>query len=120
MVYWDMFSKKNIQDIPVEETLHASGTRRLLVSKTDITSKYFEALTYGYMPPKEKYAMHNHENIDEICIVVKGSGIIRNESGDIEEFKVGDRFVFPSNTNHEIENTSNETDEFYFFRLLDK
>ena len=115
-----MFLKKNINDIPVEETPHASGSRRMLVTKTEITSKYFEALTYGYLPTKEKWLMHNHDNIDEICIVVKGSGLIRDDKGREEEFSPGDRFVFPANTNHEIENTSEDVDEFYFFRLQDK
>lgn len=115
-----MFSKKNIKDVPVEETSHASGSRKSIVTKQEITSKYFEAFTYGFMPTKEKYSMHKHENIDEICFVIKGHGVIRDFNGNEEHFTEGDRFIFPANVMHEIENTSSETDEFYFFRLLNK
>lgn len=112
-----MFSKLNIEKIPVEETPHAIGSRKLLASKSDIPSKYFEAFTYGYLPRSEKWAMHKHEHIVEICLVIKGSGVIRDLNGNTESFKEGDRFVFPSNTEHELENTSVKTAEFYFFRL---
>lgn len=115
-----MFSKKNLNDIQIEETPHATGSRKLIVAKEETTSAYFEAHTYGYMPASEKYAMHKHENIVEICMVLKGSGVIRDLSGKEETFRAGDRFIFPANTEHEIENTSSETDEFYFFRLQDK
>ncbi|HUQ84975.1 MAG TPA: hypothetical protein VM077_01515 [Candidatus Limnocylindrales bacterium] len=45
-----MFSKKNIQDIPLEETSHSSGTRKMIVGKEETSSEYFEAYTYGYLP----------------------------------------------------------------------
>ncbi|MCM2339315.1 MAG: cupin domain-containing protein [Burkholderiales bacterium] len=112
-----MFSKKNIQEIPIEKTPHNSGGRRILAKKEEINSNYFEAFTYGYLAPKEKYSMHKHENIVEICLIIKGSGIIKNVKGEMEEFKPNDRFIFPSNTEHEIENTSEITAEFYFFRI---
>ena len=64
-----MFSRKNIKDIPIEETPHSTGSRKLLVGKDETTSSYFEAYTYGYLPPNEKWAIHKHENIDEICLV---------------------------------------------------
>lgn len=112
-----MFSKTNLKDIPVEATAHASGSRKVIVSKEETTSNYFEAYTYGYMPAGAKYEMHEHDNIVEICVVTKGEGIIRDENGNEEAFSPGDRFIFPSNTKHEIENTSNEEAEFYFIRV---
>jgi mannose-6-phosphate isomerase-like protein (cupin superfamily) len=115
-----MFSKKNIKDIPVEETPHSTGSRKLLVGKPDVISLYFEAFTYGYLPGGEKWAIHKHENIIEICLVIKGSGIIRDAIGNAEGFESGDRFIFPSDTQHEIENTSKETAEFYFLRIQNK
>lgn len=115
-----MFSKKNINDIPIEETPHSTGSRKLIVSKNDVISANFEAMTYGYLPSKEKWVMHNHINILEICLVINGSGRVRDANGNAELFKPGDRFIFPAGIDHEIENTSPETDEFYFFRLKDK
>lgn len=114
-----MFFKKNIKDIPVEETSHSSGSRKSIVTKEEITSKYFEAYTYGFLPAREKWSIHKHENIDEICVVLKGQGVVRDSNGNEEHFVEGDRFIFPANVEHEIENTSSETNEFYFFRLLD-
>ncbi|MEK7551146.1 MAG: cupin domain-containing protein [Patescibacteria group bacterium] len=115
-----MFLKKNIQDITIEETSHASGSRKMIVAKEETSSKYFEAHTYGYLPPSAKWEMHQHDNIIEICVVTKGKGIVRNSEGKEEAFITGDRFIFPSNTKHEIENNSDEEAEFYFFRLKDQ
>lgn len=115
-----MFLKKNIHDIPIEDTPHASGARKLLVNKTDTTSAYFEAYTYGYLSPREKFSMHKHNNIIEICLVVKGSGLIKDNQGNRETYQKGDRFIFPSNTEHEIDNSSDETSEFYFIRVQDQ
>ncbi len=115
-----MFSKKNLKDIPLEETPHGTGSRKLITAKTDTTSLYFEAMTYGYLPKGEKYAMHKHDNIIEICLVVKGTGKVHDSNGNSEDFEPGDRFIFTSDTEHELENTSEETDEFYFFRCQNK
>ncbi|MCF7834144.1 MAG: cupin domain-containing protein [Candidatus Pacebacteria bacterium] len=112
-----MFNKKNIQNIPTEQTSHNSGSRKMLTTKEEVDSRCFEAFTYGFLPPKEKWVMHKHENIVEICLVVKGSGVIRNLKGETEKFESGDRFIFPSDIEHEIENLSEETAEFYFFRI---
>jgi len=115
-----MFSKKNINDIPIEETPHATGSRKMIAGKSDVPSPYFEAFTYGYLPTNEKWELHQHEDIIEICIVIKGTGVIRDQQNNEEAFESGDRLIFPANTFHEIENTSKDTDEFYFIRLRAK
>ena len=115
-----MFSKKNIKDISVEETSHSTGSRKMIANKNDTSSKYFEAFTYGYLPAGAKWEMHEHQNIIEICVVTKGKGIIRDSDGQEEVFVTDDRFIFPSNTKHEIENNSEETAEFYFIRFQDQ
>lgn len=115
-----MFSKKNLQDIPREGTSHSIGSRKIIVGKDNTSSKYFEAYTYGYLPSGIKWEMHEHDNIIEICVVAKGKGIIRDSEGKEETFIAGDRFIFPSNTKHEIENNSGEEAEFYFFRFQDQ
>ena len=115
-----MFSKINIKDIKIEETSHSFGSRKMIVSKNQTTSKYFEAMTYGFLPSGSKWGLHEHLNIVEICIVVKGAGLISNEKGETAKYNDGDRFIFPSNTKHEIENNSDTTSEFYFIRFQDK
>jgi mannose-6-phosphate isomerase-like protein (cupin superfamily) len=112
-----MFSKEDINSIPVEETSHSTGYRKTIASKLDVPSPYFEAFTYGYLPANEKWEPHQHEDIIEICIVVKGTGVVRDQQKNEEAFEPGDRFIFPENTFHEIENTSKDTAEFYFIRL---
>jgi mannose-6-phosphate isomerase-like protein (cupin superfamily) len=112
-----MFSKKNINFIPIEETSHSAGSRKMIAGKPDVPSPYFEALTYGYLPANEKWGLHQHEDITEICIVIKGSGVVRDRQKNEEAFESGDRFIFPTDTFHEIENTSKGTAEFYFIRL---
>jgi len=71
-----MFSKLNLNDLPIEGTSHSSGSRKMIVSKDQTTSKYFEAMTYGYLPAGVKWEMHDHSNIVEICIVTKGRGLL--------------------------------------------
>jgi mannose-6-phosphate isomerase-like protein (cupin superfamily) len=112
-----MFSKKNINSIPTEETSHSAGSRKMIAGKPDVPSPYFEAFTYGYLPANEKWELHQHEDIIEICIVIKGTGVVRDQQKNEETFESGDRLIFPANTFHEIENTSKDTDEFYFIRL---
>ncbi|OGM75790.1 hypothetical protein A2191_00880 [Candidatus Woesebacteria bacterium RIFOXYA1_FULL_38_9] len=104
----------------IEGTSHSSGSRKMLVNKDETTSKYFEAFTYGYLPPGIKWEMHDHDNIVEICVVTKGCGVIKDSNGGVEPFIAGDRFIFTSNTKHEIENNSDEEAEFYFIRFRDQ
>jgi len=115
-----MFSKKNIAQITSEGTSHSTGSRKMVVNKDETSSKYFGAHTYGYLPAGVKWDMHKHENTIEICVVTKGTGVIRNIQKEEEKFISGDRFIFPSNTEHEIENTSSEEAEFYFIRFQDQ
>jgi len=115
-----MFFKKNLQDIPIEGTSHTSGLRKMIVAKEETNSKYFEAYTYGYLPSGVKWEMHEHDNVVEICVVTKGRGVVRDSQGNEEVFIAGDRFIFPSNTKHEIENSSEKESEFYFFRFKDQ
>jgi len=115
--YKNMFSKKSINSIPIEETAHSTGSRKMIAGKSDVPSPYFEAFTYGYLPANEKWELHQHEDITEICIVIKGAGVVRDQQNNEEIFESGDRLIFPANTLHEIENISQGTAEFYFIRL---
>ena len=92
----------------------------MIAGKSEVQSPYFEAFTYGYLPANEKWELHRHEDIIEICIVIKGAGVVRDQQNNEETFELGDRFIFLANTFHEIKNTSKSTDEFYFIRLKSK
>lgn len=73
-------------------------------------------MTYGYLPSKSKFALHSHENMNEVMLVLKGTGIVRDEDGEYE-YNVGDIFIYPSNVKHEIENSSEEEHEYIFIRV---
>jgi len=53
-------------------------------------------------------------------LFTKGKGVVRDSEGNEENFAEGDRFIFPSNMKHEIENNLDEDAEFYFFRFQDQ
>jgi len=112
-----MFQKVNVNNMPIEKTSHSAGSRKILATKDEVSSPCFEAYTYGFLPTQTKWDLHSHEKITEICIVVKGNGTIIDGHGDKELFIPGDRFIFKPDEKHEIENLSQETAEFYFFRI---
>ena len=68
------FTKQNIKDIPVETAHGGSGSRQLLVTPDKLTSQYFEAFTKGFLEVGKIFDWHEHKDIDEIYIVLKGYG----------------------------------------------
>jgi Uncharacterized conserved protein, contains double-stranded beta-helix domain len=73
-------------------------------------------MTYGYLPAGAKFAWHFHEYINEVMVVLKGSGIVKDKDGEYE-YKPGDVFIYPKNVEHEIENNSSEEHEYIFVRV---
>lgn len=73
-------------------------------------------MTYGYLPSKGIFDWYYYDNIEEIMLVIKGNGIVSDGDGDYEYSK-GDLFIFPANTKHKIENSSEEQHEYVFVRV---
>lgn len=109
--------KKAKDDVKLEEAHGGSGSRKLFVSENEIAN--FQGVTYGYLPSGNMYAWHNHENISEIMLVLKGSGTVRDEDGEYE-YSEGDFFIFPSGVFHEIKNTCKTENEYVFVRIFEK
>ena len=49
------------------------------------------------------YDWHDHKDIEEIMVVVKGEGEVHDEDG-VYPYAPGDVFIFPANTRHKIYN----------------
>lgn len=110
------FTRLNIRDIPVEEAHNGSGSRQVLVKPEQVTSKYLEAVTKGFLKPGAVFDWHSHENTDETFIVLKGNGKFFCED-ELIEYAEGDVIIVPGNLKHKIEAEGNETSEYYFIRV---
>lgn len=109
--------KKSINQIPVEEAHAGTGSRQLLLSKSDSISKYLEAMTKGYLKAGEKFDWHSHDKIDEFFLVAKGSGIVEFKNNESLEYADGDLIYIPSNIEHRIIASDKSDNEFFFIRL---
>lgn len=106
--------KKTSAMVPREDAHGGSGGRRLFVSDGEI--KNFQGMTYGYLPVGRKFEWHNHEGMNEIMYVIKGTGVVRDEDGEYS-FEPGDFFILPDGVLHEIENTCDIENEMVFVRV---
>jgi len=67
------YTKKNISDIPIEQAHGGLGARQILVKSEELITKNFEAMTKGFLEAGKIFDWHEHTNIDEFFIVVKGN-----------------------------------------------
>jgi mannose-6-phosphate isomerase-like protein (cupin superfamily) len=107
---------KSISQIPFEGTHSLPNSRQTLATKEDIVSDNIDALTKGILPSGSVWDWHKHETYDELCIVLKGNGKFYWEN-EVTEYHAEDVIIIPANSNHKIEATGNETNEFYFVRI---
>lgn len=108
--------KKSHEKFTREDAHGGSGGRKLLLSENEIDN--LQAMTYGFLPAGSKFEWHMHEKMNEVMVVLKGQGTVRDED-DTYPYSVGDVFVFPKDVFHEIENTSNEEHEYIFVRVYE-
>lgn len=108
--------RKLSESVKREEAHECSGGRKLYVSNGELENKDFKAMTYGYLPGKSKFAWHYHDGIEEIMLVLKGKGLVRDRDGEYE-YAEGDLFIYPPNVEHEIDNTSEYEHEYIFIRI---
>lgn len=108
--------KRAFADVPREGAHDGAGGRRFYVRPEDIASSDWQAMTYGYLPAGSTFDWHNHEKIEEIMLVIKGTGVVSDRDGDYE-YEAGDLFVFPADQDHKIHNPSSEEHEYVFVRI---
>ena len=110
------FTKTNIRKISVEHAHGGSGLRQVLVRPGQVSNKYFEAFTKGFLRPNSVFDWHIHKNTDEIFIVLKGNGTFYWENKKTNYSK-GDIFTIPADSKHKLEAKGKVISEFYFIRI---
>lgn len=108
--------KQNSSDILIEEAHGGSGSRKVYASPKHLKSNHFEMMTHGYLPSESVFDWHDHKDVEEIMVVIKGNGLVSDEDGDYD-YETGDVFIFPANIKHKISNTSNVENEMIFVRV---
>lgn len=109
--------KKSNESVNKEEAHGGSGSRKLYLNDKEM--KNVQGVTYGWLPAGNMYAWHNHDGINEMMLVLKGHGKVRDDDGEYP-YAPGDFFVFPKGVMHEIINNSKSMNEFVFVRVFDK
>ncbi len=107
--------KRNAQDIPKEEAHGGAGARKVYASSDHLAGTNLEAMTHGYLPAGKTFDWHHHDGVEEIMVVLKGSGEVHDEDG-IYGYSAGDVFIFPANIEHKIHNPTGEEHEMIFVR----
>lgn len=75
-----------------------------------------EDITIGSLPSGSSYDFHMHKGIDEVAIIVSGSGkfVCGNEQ---VSYAQGDVFIIPSESMHKFAAEGAAASEFYFIRV---
>jgi mannose-6-phosphate isomerase-like protein (cupin superfamily) len=108
--------KRSAGDIPKEEAHGGSGARKVYVVPEHLKNQHFEAMTHGFLPAGKSFDWHEHKNIEEIMVVLKGAGKVSDDEGEYD-YAPGDVYIFPANTQHKIQNPSAEEHEMIFVRI---
>lgn len=108
--------KKSNNTFIREDAHGGSGGRKLLLDDNEV--KNIQGMTHGFLPAGATFAWHMHEDLNEVMLVLKGEGTVRDEDGTYP-YAPGDVFVFPNGVFHEIQNSSNEEHEYIFVRIYE-
>ncbi len=109
-------TKRPASTIHKEQAHGGSGARKVYASPEHVQSTHFEMMTHGYLPAGKVFDRHDHTDVEEIMVVLKGKGTVSDEEGDYT-YAPGDVFVFPANTQHKITNNSDTQHEMVFVRV---
>ncbi len=109
-------TKRNAKDIVREDAHGGSGGRKVYAAPEHLKNMHFEMMTHGFLPGGATFDWHDHSNIEEIMVVLKGSGEVHDEDG-IYDYEPGDVFVFPTDTKHKIHNPTAHEHEMVFVRV---
>ncbi|MDR1026614.1 MAG: cupin domain-containing protein [Lactobacillus sp.] len=109
--------KKHIPTVEIEGAHGGAGRRQLLLSSSDTISPNIEAATKGFLAPGGIFDWHDHDNVDEVFIVLQGIGKVDFEDGTKVEYTEGDMVYMPHTMKHKITNTGSVENLFYFIRV---
>lgn len=108
--------KRLAKSIEKEQAHGGSGSRKVFATSEYTKGNNLDAITHGFLPAGAKFDWHSHIDIDEVMIVIKGSGIVSDLDGDYN-YNPGDVFIFPANIEHKISNPSDAEHEMIFVRI---
>ncbi len=108
--------KRSADSIAKEEAHGGSGARKVYASPEHLKSLHFEMMTHGFLPGGKTFDWHDHTDIEEIMVVLSGTGEVHDDDG-VYTYEPGDVFVFPANTQHKIHNPSDKEHEMIFVRV---
>lgn len=108
--------KRASSEILKEQAHGGSGSRKVFASPEFLQSTHLEAMTQGWLPAGKTFDWHNHEGVEEIMVVLSGSGEVHDEDG-VYSYTPGDVFVFPANIQHKIHNPTDQEHEMIFVRI---
>ncbi len=109
-------TKRSRDSIPKEPAHGGSGSRKVYAAPEHLQSTHFEAMTHGYLPAGQIFDWHDHTDTEEIMVILSGSGTVYDEDGTYT-YESGDVFIFPANTQHKIDNPTDNENEFVFVRV---
>jgi mannose-6-phosphate isomerase-like protein (cupin superfamily) len=109
-------TKRPSSSISKEEAHGGSGARKVYANTDYLKSVHFDAMTHGYLPAGQTFDWHEHTDIEEIMVVLKGEGEVHDDDG-MYSYGPGDVFVYPANTQHKIHNPTTEEHEMIFVRV---
>ncbi|MFT4532276.1 MAG: quercetin dioxygenase-like cupin family protein [Candidatus Saccharimonadales bacterium] len=108
---------KRSKDTTLKEEAHGgSGARKVYASSADLVGDNLDVMTRGWLPAGNSFDWHEHKDIEEIMVVVKGRGSVFDQDGEYT-YEPGDVYIFPANTQHKITNTSDDEHEMLFVRI---
>lgn len=108
--------KRSSHDITKEGAHGGSGARKVYASPEYLESSHFEMMTHGFLPSGKTFDWHDHANVEEIMVVLKGEGEVHDEDS-VYQYAAGDVFIFPANIKHKIHNPTDYEHEMIFVRV---
>lgn len=108
--------QRKAKDIKKESAHGGSGSRKVFASPELLHGKNLEAMTHGWLPAGSTFDWHDHDGVEEIMLVLSGSGEVSDEDG-VYTYEPGDVYIFPANIQHKIHNPTKEEHEMIFVRV---
>ncbi|MGB3009593.1 MAG: cupin domain-containing protein [Candidatus Saccharimonadales bacterium] len=108
--------KRSSDEIKKEEAHGGSGSRKVFASSEYLKSTHLDAMTHGWLPAGKTFDWHDHRDIEEIMVVIKGEGEVHDQDG-VYTYEPGDVFIFPANIQHKIYNPTEYEHEMIFVRV---
>lgn len=109
-------TKRPSGTIQKEDAHGGSGARIVYANKDHLQSLHFDAMTHGFLPAGQTFDWHQHVDIEEIMVVLTGTGEVHDADG-VYEYAPGDVFVYPANVQHKIHNPTEYEHEMIFVRI---